>query len=238
VVDRAPPAGDVGRDPCTVVAITAQPADVSWRARGLLCYSSSSATLHVRTVPCGPCRQRLQGQVLTVVAGPGGCAHAAAREAIAIQAAGSVGRAWPGREQGVPGRRRRRRRDRARGRRRLLRPPPVGSPPWVGLCSAREVLVAEELARCEARVDGEAGAAGVGAAPRPTRVRCVSILLDKNRRYIGKSQSKRPPKRTQRTPHRACASWLASEPLSRCPASPGPHCGGGAAWWSLAQKPG
>jgi hypothetical protein len=35
----------------------------------------------------------------------------------------------------------------------------------------------------------------------PTRVRCVSILLDKNRRYIGKSQSKRPPKRTQRTPH-------------------------------------
>jgi hypothetical protein len=40
------------------------------------------------------------------------------------------------------------------------------------------------------------------AAPRPpaTRVRCVSMFLDKNRRYIGKSQSKRPPKRTQRTP--------------------------------------
>jgi hypothetical protein len=31
--------------------------------------------------------------------------------------------------------------------------------------------------------------------------RCVSILLDKNRRYIGKSQSQRPPKRTQRPPH-------------------------------------
>eukprot|EP01047_Picozoa_sp_COSAG01_P091179 COSAG01_NODE_22838_length_839_cov_1.044595_2_plen_79_part_01 len=33
-------------------------------------------------------------------------------------------------------------------------------------------------------------------AERPaaaTRVRCVSIFLDKNRRYIGKSQSKRPP---------------------------------------------
>jgi hypothetical protein len=37
-----------------------------------------------------------------------------------------------------------------------------------------------------------------------TRVRCVSLFLDnKNRRYIGKSQSKRPPERTQRTPHRA-----------------------------------
>jgi hypothetical protein len=34
-----------------------------------------------------------------------------------------------------------------------------------------------------------------------TRVRSVSMFLDKNRRYIGKSQSKRPPKRTQRTPH-------------------------------------
>jgi hypothetical protein len=38
----------------------------------------------------------------------------------------------------------------------------------------------------------------------PTRGRCVSIFLDKNRRYIGKSQSKRPPERTQRTPHRCC----------------------------------
>eukprot|EP01047_Picozoa_sp_COSAG01_P074873 COSAG01_NODE_12651_length_1704_cov_1.047352_1_plen_144_part_10 len=31
---------------------------------------------------------------------------------------------------------------------------------------------------------------------QPTRGRCVSIFLDKNRRYIGKSQPKRPPKRT------------------------------------------
>jgi hypothetical protein len=44
------------------------------------------------------------------------------------------------------------------------------------------------------------------AAPAPPRWaddagrgRCVSIFLDKNRHYIGKSQSKRPPKRTQRT---------------------------------------
>eukprot|EP01047_Picozoa_sp_COSAG01_P055046 COSAG01_NODE_6086_length_3861_cov_91.695906_4_plen_223_part_00 len=35
----------------------------------------------------------------------------------------------------------------------------------------------------------------------PTRVRCVSTFLDKNRRHIGKYQSKRKPKRTQRTPH-------------------------------------
>jgi hypothetical protein len=34
------------------------------------------------------------------------------------------------------------------------------------------------------------------AVPHTTRVRCVSIFLDKNRRYIGKSQSQRPPKRT------------------------------------------
>jgi hypothetical protein len=33
------------------------------------------------------------------------------------------------------------------------------------------------------------------------RGRCVSVFIDKNRRYIGKSQSKRPPKRTQRQPH-------------------------------------
>eukprot|EP01047_Picozoa_sp_COSAG01_P033308 COSAG01_NODE_2445_length_7675_cov_30.173036_6_plen_214_part_00 len=39
------------------------------------------------------------------------------------------------------------------------------------------------------------------AAAALTRVRCVSIFLDKNRRYIGKSQSKRKPKRTQQTPH-------------------------------------
>jgi hypothetical protein len=39
------------------------------------------------------------------------------------------------------------------------------------------------------------------AAP-PGPGRCVPIFLDKNRRYIGKSQSKRPPKTTQRPPHR------------------------------------
>jgi hypothetical protein len=44
-----------------------------------------------------------------------------------------------------------------------------------------------------------------GRPSRPTRRRCVSIFLDKNRRYTGKSQSKQPPKRTQRTPHRAAS---------------------------------
>jgi hypothetical protein len=37
------------------------------------------------------------------------------------------------------------------------------------------------------------------------RGRCVSIFLDKKRRCIGKSQSKRPPKRTQRLPRQDVA---------------------------------
>jgi hypothetical protein len=53
-----------------------------------------------------------------------------------------------------------------------------------------------------------------------TRVRCVSIFLDKNRRYIGKSQSKWPPKRTQRTPHLlgpfSCALATLPPPRARC----------------------
>jgi hypothetical protein len=40
-----------------------------------------------------------------------------------------------------------------------------------------------------------------GTNPGTTRVRCASIFLDKHGRYIGTSQSQRPPKRTQRTPH-------------------------------------
>eukprot|EP01047_Picozoa_sp_COSAG01_P010244 COSAG01_NODE_431_length_17124_cov_26.577386_7_plen_233_part_00 len=95
------------------------------------------------------------------------------------------------------------------------------------------------------------------AAPAPPRWaddagrgRCVSIFLDKNRRYIGKSQSKRPPKRTQRPPHRApallgrddspppracCAaigrtrggqSWLRSPYLPHDSARPGVCAGG------------
>jgi hypothetical protein len=61
------------------------------------------------------------------------------------------------------------------------------------------------------------------AARASTRVRCVSVNRDKNRRYIGQSQSKRPPKRTQRTPHRSvalrlggCSGWTAPGPGSRC----------------------
>eukprot|EP01047_Picozoa_sp_COSAG01_P041538 COSAG01_NODE_3570_length_5924_cov_4.911588_4_plen_247_part_00 len=47
-----------------------------------------------------------------------------------------------------------------------------------------------------------------------TRVRCVSIFLDKNRRYIGKSQSKQPLKRTQRTPHQPSPS---DPPIAQVP---------------------
>jgi hypothetical protein len=44
-----------------------------------------------------------------------------------------------------------------------------------------------------------------GRAGPPVRaVASQHLFLDKNRRHIGKSQSKRPPNRTQRPPH---ASW-------------------------------
>jgi hypothetical protein len=51
---------------------------------------------------------------------------------------------------------------------------------------------------------------------RPTtRARYVSIFLDKNRRHIGNSQSHRPPKRTQRTPHRRVGTLMCA--VSRLP---------------------
>jgi hypothetical protein len=60
--------------------------------------------------------------------------------------------------------------------------------------------------RAQHHIHGEAAALvvvlGVGEA---ARVRCVSIFRDKNRHYIGKSQSKWPPKGTQRTPHPGAA---------------------------------
>jgi hypothetical protein len=49
--------------------------------------------------------------------------------------------------------------------------------------------------------------------PQLTRVRCVSIFLDENRRYRGKSQSKRPPKRTQRPPHQPRPATGTRQPL-------------------------
>jgi hypothetical protein len=69
-----------------------------------------------------------------------------------------------------------------------------------------------------------AAPAAAGAPPRPrscppTRVRCVSICLDKNRRDIGKSQSKRPSERTQRTPCAPSSSPCASSPRP-CPSWP------------------
>jgi hypothetical protein len=39
------------------------------------------------------------------------------------------------------------------------------------------------------------------ATLRPDPGRCVSIFLDENSRYTGKSQSEPPPHRTQATPH-------------------------------------
>jgi hypothetical protein len=58
-----------------------------------------------------------------------------------------------------------------------------------------------------------AGRPAAGVHSTATRDRCVSIILDKNRRYIGKSQSKRPPKRTQRTPHPPGSPAASSRPV-------------------------
>jgi hypothetical protein len=46
-------------------------------------------------------------------------------------------------------------------------------------------------------------ARAAGASPPAGRGRCTSTFLDKNRLFLGKSQSQHPPKRTQRPPHRA-----------------------------------
>jgi hypothetical protein len=54
--------------------------------------------------------------------------------------------------------------------------------------------------KCVRCVPSPAPAGGSGA--RPGRGRCVSIFVDKNRRHLGKSQSRLPPTRTRRPPHR------------------------------------
>jgi hypothetical protein len=60
-----------------------------------------------------------------------------------------------------------------------------------------------------------------------THVRCVSTFLDKNRRYIGKSQPKRPPKRTPRTPHRStCRRSCRGSSPRRAAAHTPPHTTG------------
>eukprot|EP01047_Picozoa_sp_COSAG01_P001944 COSAG01_NODE_48_length_31904_cov_21.696997_28_plen_197_part_00 len=57
---------------------------------------------------------------------------------------------------------------------------------------------AADLSSCEPGRSPRATIKGICCGRSPGRARCVSILLDKNRRHIGKSQSKRPPERTQR----------------------------------------
>eukprot|EP01047_Picozoa_sp_COSAG01_P011534 COSAG01_NODE_506_length_16125_cov_5.130912_9_plen_174_part_00 len=61
------------------------------------------------------------------------------------------------------------------------------------------------------------------ARPPPTRVRCASVFLDKNRRYIGESQSQQPAKMTQRTPHPAARRRRARGPRARAAAAPCPR---------------
>eukprot|EP01049_Picozoa_sp_SAG25_P012258 SAG25_NODE_1630_length_2648_cov_6.231463_1_plen_192_part_00 len=75
-------------------------------------------------------------------------------------------------------------------------------------------------ARTLHRGAGRAGAVVDLVGQDAGRGRCVSIFLDKNRRYIGKSQSERPPERTQRPPHQtAQASSMCGEPSRRCSSS-------------------
>jgi hypothetical protein len=109
-------------------------------------------------------------------------------------------------------------------RRRLQAHPPLAV---LGRNIEREQALAVEAlhARDELR-GGRDLEEGVGAVGAATRVRCVSVFLDQNRRYIGKSQSERPPNRTQRTPHplvEACPYRMSDEVQScmlkhiRCP---------------------
>jgi hypothetical protein len=65
------------------------------------------------------------------------------------------------------------------------------------------------------RRGGAAAAARAGRAPPAGRGRCVSIFLDKNRRHIGKSQSKRPPQKG-RSGRRRTARQAPCHAASRC----------------------
>jgi hypothetical protein len=58
----------------------------------------------------------------------------------------------------------------------------------------------------QAAPDAARGSISSGRRRAWPRVRGISIFREKNRRYIGKSQSKRPPNGTQRTPHQFTAS--------------------------------
>jgi hypothetical protein len=96
-------------------------------------------------------------------------------------------------------------------------------PPRAARSAAVKVIRA--WPRNHQRADGRlrcrcATAARLAWAPWPRR--CVSIFLDKNIRYIGKSQSNRPPKRTQRPPGVATAAPRAV------------FCSASCCWWPAA----
>jgi hypothetical protein len=121
----------------------------------------------------------------------------------------------------TPPRRRRHRRRRARPTAAATRRRPTRRG-WRGSCRKGRSPVwtcpGAHAAACGSRRRRRRRQASPRAAPPPGRRRCVSIFLDKNRRRMGKSQSKRPPKSTQRPPHQVgegdpLASLL--EPLPR-----------------------
>jgi hypothetical protein len=96
---------------------------------------------------------------------------------------------------------------------------------WVSAKTGARRFISSTKSSCSAAICVGAGAGG-GTGPGG-RGRCVSIFLDKSRRHIGKDQSKRPPKRTPRPPHRRCGHSL-PPPLAAQPARcqrfpPRPH---------------
>jgi hypothetical protein len=74
--------------------------------------------------------------------------------------------------------------------------------PQCAACRSPAHVPASMVGRVAARPAGCRGPSHPETWCFPGRGRCASIFLDKNGRHIGKSQSKRPTKRTQRPPHR------------------------------------
>jgi hypothetical protein len=78
--------------------------------------------------------------------------------------------------------------------------------PQCAACRSPAHVPASMVGRVAARPAGCRGPSHPETWCFPGRGRCASIFLDKNGRHIGKSQSKRPTKRTQRPPH--LGFWL------------------------------
>jgi hypothetical protein len=92
-------------------------------------------------------------------------------------------------------------------------PSPVGGGGGCQLRPQWRLRSASVGGRCPGR--REAALRGRWLLPALPASVAPQYFCDKNRRYIGKSQSKRPPKRTQRTPHPCCPRRSAHATRSR-----------------------